>query len=216
MFAIMPLLAANFMDFAIYIVIFVFMVIGWINQMIVKNREAARKRPAQPVGEPAGAGAQRDEVEEFLRDVIKRRQGGNPPRTRPPRQAEVEWIEPQPEAPRRLVKGRKPGHSSLRENPPQQPKPTPEPRPNPQSNVELADERLASRMHNVFDHHVGSLDAPSAAEEKENLFQQPQLKRQIATSSVTAAGLGAMLSDQRNLKQAIVLMEILKRPEERW
>ncbi len=213
MFATVPLLAFDIMDFAVYAVVLVIMVIGWINQLIAKNREAAQRgrRPPRPAREVAGAGDQRDEVEEFLRDVIKRRERGGPSR-----EPEVELIEPQPETTRRLVEARQIDDAPRMKKRLPKPKRATKSRPKPQSKVELADERLATRMHDVFDHQAGSLDDGSAPVEREDIFAQPQFKQQIATSSVTAAGLGAMLRDQQNLKQAIVLMEILKRPEERW
>ncbi len=217
MFAIVPLLA-DFLDWAPIVVFLVITVMGAINQMISKNREAIQKkgRPPRPAGQGAGAGAQRDEIEQFLRDVVQRREGGGPPRKVPPQVREVEIIEPPEKGPRRLVEARQEFDSTRKRKRAQKQKPASKKRSKPQTKVELADERLTKRLHSVFDHEVGSPHVDSGVDEKVSIFQQPQFKQQIATSSVTAAGLSAMLTDQQNLKQAIVLMEILKRPEERW
>lgn len=223
MFALTPLLAADIWEFAPFLIIMVLWGLQAINQFIVKNREAAKQQQGpRPARNPAGADAQRDEVETFLREVVKRREVDGPARkVKPremaePREMEVELIRPEPEVTRRLVQAR-PTEASERLKKRQQAEAQAERRAaNPQSNVELADERMAQHMQEIFDHKVGSLRVEDVIESDTAISEMSALRQQAATSSVTAAGLGAMLTDQQNLKQAIVLMEILKRPEERW
>lgn len=216
-FANAPLLAVDFWELAPFLVLVVLWGLQAINQFIVKNREAAKQQRApRPDGNPAEADAQRDEVETFLREVVKRREVDGPARKVQPREVEVELIPPEPKETRRLVEAR-PTEASERTRKPLQAETLAEKRvTNPQSNVELADERMAKHMQEIFDHKVGSLRVEDVIESDAEISEMGSIREQVATSSITAAGLGAMLTDQQNLKQAIVLMEILKRPEERW
>lgn len=220
MFAFAPLIAFDLWEALPIVVVVVLWILGAVNQFITKNREAAAKQRAgqnQAGAPPQGADAQRNEVEEFLRDVVKRRGKDGPPRKVKPREMEVELLEPEPEETRRLVQAR-PTEASIRlkkrladEVRGKSRKP-----PKPQSNVELADERMVKHMQEVFDHNLGTLTADSITEAEDVTQGASAFRQKIATSSITAAGLGAMLRDQQSLKEAIVLMEILKRPEERW
>ncbi len=217
MFAFTPLLAVDFWEIAPFLILVVLWGLQAINQFIAKSREAAKQqRDPRPDKNPAGAGAQRDEVEKFLREVVKRREVDGPARKVKPREMEVELIPPEPEETRRLVEAR-PTEASERLKKRQQAEALAESRASkPQSNVEMADERMAKHMQEIFDHKVGSLRAEDVIESDAELSEMASIGEQVATSSVTAAGIGAMLADQQSLKQAIVLMEILKRPEERW
>jgi hypothetical protein len=86
------------------------------------------------------------------------------------------------------------------------------------SEVAETDERLETRVHEVFDHEVSrfanvlgeSAKAPSV-----------ELQASVAEDrgqglSVAAAGLPAMLNSAAGLRQAIILNEILQRPVDRW
>lgn len=224
MFALTPLFAVDLLEILPIVVVVVLWVLGALNQFVSKNREAAkqRQRPNRPAGQPPGADAQRDEVEEFLRDVVKRRGKDGPPRKVKPQELEVEIIEPEPQQTRRLVEAR-PTEASKRlkrqleeqarasRTPSKSRKP-----PKPQSNVELADERMVRHMQEVFDHNLGTLQDDSITEAEVVPDVHSPVREQIARSSISAAGLGSMLRDQQSLKEAIVLMEILKRPHERW
>ena len=76
--------------------------------------------------------------------------------------------------------------------------------------VDLADEELEERLHQAFDHQVGTL--ASRAEAK----QAAAAASAAATATkVTASGVYAMLKDPNSLRNAIILQEILRRPEER-
>ena len=85
------------------------------------------------------------------------------------------------------------------------------------SKVDNADENMAEHMQDLFGHRVGTL--PAAA------VKQPPLQQEAAASSApvvkpstpsAAAGIAALLRDPRSARHAIVLQEILTRPEIRW
>ena len=63
-----PLLAVDFWEIAPFLVLVVLWGLQAINQFIAKSCEAAKQqRGPRPAKNPAGAEAQRDEVEKFLR-----------------------------------------------------------------------------------------------------------------------------------------------------
>ncbi len=67
--------------------------------------------------------------------------------------------------------------------------------------------KLEHQIHEKFDHQLGDLQRQPQATPAE-----PE-----ATLPITsAAGLSALLSDAESLKQAIILNEILQRPDHRW
>lgn len=90
-------------------------------------------------------------------------------------------------------------------------------------NVTASESRLDShldamedRIEEKFDHRLGSLarQTPSAAPPSPSSAQST--RDRIASTPVSAAGIAAMLSSGESLKQAIIMKEILDRPEQRW
>lgn len=81
-----------------------------------------------------------------------------------------------------------------------------------------ADDRLEARLHQTFDHQLGRLQQTSAA--------GPQATARSATdvaASVTTAAGNEMLAflvdalrSPQQVRQAIILSDILQRPEHRW
>ncbi len=74
--------------------------------------------------------------------------------------------------------------------------------------VSLADEKLAGHLHEAFDHKVGDLaqtTTPSAASDATP-----------TASAVTAHDIRDVFRTPRDVRRAIILSEILHRPEERW
>lgn len=70
--------------------------------------------------------------------------------------------------------------------------------------------KLNQHLHQVFDHHVGNLgDALGTAGE-------PPEVTTAEAPSLFITGLFDLLSNPDSLRQAIVLNEILRRPDERW
>ena len=71
--------------------------------------------------------------------------------------------------------------------------------------------KLDQQIHETFDHQLGNLRRQSKAEAAE-----PEATREPALPITSAAGLSVLLSDAESLKQAIILNEILQRPDHRW
>lgn len=74
---------------------------------------------------------------------------------------------------------------------------------------------LSQHLHQVFDHHVGSLgDVPNNAGESSSL--KPPEVTTAEAPSLFITGLFDLLNNPDSIRQAIVLNEILRRPDERW
>jgi hypothetical protein len=73
------------------------------------------------------------------------------------------------------------------------------------------DERLEARLHEKFDHGLGSLAARREAREAADLVEAG-----IAGTPTTAENLLEMLSTPAGVQQAIIMNEILNRPADRW
>lgn len=80
--------------------------------------------------------------------------------------------------------------------------------------VAQADEQIDERLHETFDHDVGRL-AGRPGEPRSDTAGEPE-DRMAELPSAAAVGLAAMFSNAQNIRQAIVISEILTRPEHRW
>jgi hypothetical protein len=75
--------------------------------------------------------------------------------------------------------------------------------------VDQADDKLEARLHRTFDHKLGQLkDTTTAA--------TPQQIKQAADPSSSAANMARLLANPQSIRNAIILSEILNRPEDRW
>lgn len=84
--------------------------------------------------------------------------------------------------------------------------------------VALADDHLEHRLQQVFGHevsHLPSVPGESAAMTRTEEAGEAE-DRVTGWPSTAAAGLAAVFSDVGNIRQAIVINEILQRPEDRW
>lgn len=190
--------------------------------------------------EPAHAGAPRrapqenirSEVEEFLRRVGQddrgERAGGRQPR-RQPRPSQIELLEEDSG----FDVDQRPRQSR------QKPRPTPKPQPEPMQPHESvaqhvsehmkqgefaerashlgevvahSDERLEARLHQKFDHGLGSLAARRKAREAADLA----LLGSKSESNPLAESLVELLSTPQGVQQAVILSEVLNRPADRW
>jgi len=84
----------------------------------------------------------------------------------------------------------------------------------------MADNQFDRHLHQAFDHKLGRL-GPSVVEAPPpppTVEPSPDLSGATAVEipPTFAAGLAAMLSDTDSVRQAIVLSEIIHRPEQRW
>lgn len=137
-----------------------------------------------------------EEIEEFLRRAAEKRGEILRPPEQQQRPVQAEYVEPQvaeveivePEVIDQAPYSRQPSYDL------------------PDSQLEYSDERLESRLHETFDHRLGSLDpdgAKMASDEADHPHTSPK-------------GLAKMLSSPQGLRNAFVLSEILRRPEHRW
>lgn len=77
------------------------------------------------------------------------------------------------------------------------------------SEVDQSDDRLEARLHKTFDHQIGQLkDTTTAAPVKEVL--------QSSEAMLASMNLTKLLSNAQSIRNAIVLSEVLTRPEHRW
>ena len=75
--------------------------------------------------------------------------------------------------------------------------------------VDQADDRLEARLHKTFDHQLGQLkDTTTAAP-----IKQPM---QSSEALLASMNLTRLLSNAQSIRNAIVLSEVLTRPEHRW
>jgi len=84
--------------------------------------------------------------------------------------------------------------------------------------VASADSKVQSRLRGVFDHQLGQLASEAGETSRPAAAVQPSAPAdRIGDAPATsAAGLAAMLTNPRTLRQAVLMGEILHRPEERW
>ena len=76
--------------------------------------------------------------------------------------------------------------------------------------VGLADDMLESHLKATFEHEVGSLGDSSDA-----IHEQPDVPEGTA-APLTAADIASAIADPAEVRRAIIMAEILNRPESRW
>jgi hypothetical protein len=77
--------------------------------------------------------------------------------------------------------------------------------------VDLADDKLEAHLHQVFDHKVGDLKRSTM---EAGAISPSQAARDAPLPG--AVSIAAMLVDPQSLRNAILMAEILRRPEENW
>ena len=198
-------------------VVIVIMIVSAIWQWLVRSAQLDRRmgqpgRPAPPAARPRNEQVD-DEIGEFLRRTAQRGGPQAPPPPEPPRAAEqLVQAEVVPEA---AVGGQVTEHveqylgagefarrsSQLG------------------GEVAQADAQFGEHLRQVFSHEVGRLAekpgvaaAPPVADES----QLPAADQVLNLPPLAATDLAALLGDVDSIRQAIVLNEILRRPEDRW
>ncbi|MHB1033152.1 MAG: hypothetical protein ACYC35_03920 [Pirellulales bacterium] len=240
-----PLLAADIGEVIRVLVIILIVVIPALGQWLNRWAQAAAKRkqlpgpavpplPGQPPRRPKGAVDA--EVEEFLRRAGGRQ--AEPPRRgegmapRPPRPARPEVrrreISRQEPMPRRAslaeraveVELIEEGHGG--ESVEEHVKKGVAERSFAQRTAHLADEvveaeeAMQSHLQEAFGHKVGRLGGEGATPLSTPEAPAESVRREIVETPTTLVGLAALLSDPSQLRHAVVLQEILARPEHRW
>ena len=224
-----PLIAGfeDVIGILIFIVIGLLSVVGQIMNKAKEGRQNAGPpprprpqppRPQQAQQRPQQPGSLVDEIDQFVRQAAQRRGEGSQ-RPAPQRQGDrpqlvprrpvtpqplveavpVELLEPMAdettsvaEHVRTHVASRNVGGLGSREL---------------ESQVDQADENMQEHVQGVFDHQLGQLRSMPGETARESGASIPP---------TAAAGMAAMLADSAGIRQAIVLSEILQRPEHRW
>jgi hypothetical protein len=227
-----PLLAFEFGDLLRVLIPIVFLIIWVISQVV--GEKGKRQQPVKGPGQQPGGGRPKpkgvaQEIEEFLRRAAEQRQGGRP--------AEVEVVRPEPAA-----AGRRPHAAGrLDQGPPHQGRLEPaavdrvvEVLPSRSDIAESVerhlgsdtlgrhaeqlgneirdvDEKVEQRLSEKFDHQVGRL--ASQLGEESTSRSAPQV---AVTGGKRTAELIELLRNPRGIRTAILVSEILNRPEHRW
>lgn len=212
-----PLLAAaDLGDVIKVLTILLLIVVPLIGQVLAKIRRipppAGRPLPPRPALSDVG-----DEIEEFMRRAVQRQpakgtqplrpQPAGPAATAAPIQAEAVVERPVGgQVNEHVQKYLDQQEFSRRES-------------ELGKQVAQADQQIGQHLQQVFDHHVSKLEAtPGEAAAPPVAYEPPDLVGAGATAipATFATGLLELLTDPDSLRQAIVLNEILRRPEERW
>lgn len=146
-----------------------------------------------------------DDIEKFLRQAAAKR------RNRP--QADIEFIQPQKQQPIEAeIVPAQPVHDSGVSSHVQQHLDTEkfdERASHMGEHVGLADEKMEAHLHEEFDHVLGKLQDTSQGVEEPSTADQPAV-------SLTPTDIVHMFHSPHTVRQAILMSEILKRPEDRW
>jgi len=169
---------------------------------------------------PGGREPLAEEISDFLRRAVQRRaksakapgaQPSHPPGGRPirpqqsgradqPAEAVVLYVEPDGGVAEHVRQRMKSDFGQM---------------PHLQTEVAQADEKLESHLHQVFNHEVSGLSrVPGETAQSAAGIGTGAPDSQAAPA--LAASLAAMLADPTMLRQAVLLHEILGRPEHRW
>ena len=78
----------------------------------------------------------------------------------------------------------------------------------------MSDQQMEAHLQKAFSHKVGTLAGASPQDSAAPVTDTPSQVTDEGSS--IAAGLAAMLATPQGMRQAVVLGEILVRPEHRW
>ena len=209
-----PLLAAVDNDLIRVVVVVIIFIIAGVSQLVAKLRQIPppEKRPLPPRPAPPDVIG---EIEQFLQRAAERQRSPKGVRRVAAEQAspaakpvQAELVAEQPigdQVGEHVTKYLDEQDFSRRE-------------------VELgkevaqADRQIDQRLHQTFDHRVSQLAAvPGEAAAPPVAYEPPDLVGASADIPDTfATGLLELVGNPDSLRQAIILSEILHRPEERW
>ena len=74
--------------------------------------------------------------------------------------------------------------------------------------VDLADDKLEARLHQVFDHQLGQLKSTASS--------TAAAPHASLAADVTVSEMLQMLRSPQSIRDAIVMAEVLRRPDDRW
>jgi hypothetical protein len=206
------------------LVVLVIVIVPAISQIVAKIREA-QKPPAAPrvprvpqARRPAEEGF-KDEIEEFLRRAAEGRQAGQGGRA-PARTGQAAQRD-------KAAAASKSAPPTDAQQPAQASSPTATVVEHVQKHLDTsefgrrttqmggevaqADDKLDARVQQVFEHQLSQFDWRTTQEIEAAGETVP-----LTATTAGAAGLAALLASPEGLRQAIVLNEVLQRPEHRW
>ena len=198
------------------IIVFILFIISAIGKLLIKQKpqrpgQPGQAKPGQPPRPAQPIGDVEDEIADFLRRAVGQR-GGRPQPPQPaPQPAVAQVVEPEVTRP---VGGRVSRHvgehldtAEFEQRAAQL-----------GDEVADADDEMGRRLHEKFDHEVGRLaQTPGESATASEVLEAAEPQDRVAEFPTTAAaGLPAMLANAQSIRQAIVISEILTRPEHRW
>lgn len=232
MSSMLPLAAGDWIGVVVFLVI---MIISAISQMAGNKKEAPRPpapRPRpQPPARPAQAGGGQQgpiarELEEFLRRAGGQPQGRPPQQTRVPPQGrppQQTGVPPQPKPAARPPVARPVVAQPVEAETIDELEVIESVADHVGHNVGGLQEKLDRRadqpagLSNDFNRPVGQLGSDRAAVAAATLVESgPQREFVESLPPTAAAGMAAILTTPTSLRQAILLSEIIQRPEHRW
>jgi hypothetical protein len=202
----------------------VFLGAGLMKLYSLMNKQAQKPQPNQPLeppvppAQPAPRDALSNEIDEFLRRAAQKkqqRQGGSP------RREPVITLKEATERPAEAeVIGTRPVGGGLDKHLQQF---TREKKEFEQRAAQLgdevaqADDKIEAHLKEKFTHRLGTLERRSS-ETTATLLPAPSgyAESLLPSFPLAAAGFAALLTNTDNLRQAVVLTEILQRPTSRW
>ncbi len=215
------LLAQGLDDLIGIIIVILFIIVPVIGQIIAKMNKA----PGPPAGGPKGAGRPaagnkdiNDEIGDFLRRAARGlgkqvKQAQQQMQQQPPRQpiarpAAAQVVRERPIEAQVLGGGHREtvqaeidtGQFTRRAA-------------KLGGKVVRSEKQLDKHLHQVFNHELGDLARTSSKTAGQRLTKQQQ---PVAMPPTAAAGFAALLGSAENIRRAIVINEILTRPEDRW
>lgn len=82
-------------------------------------------------------------------------------------------------------------------------------------NVESADEAMAAHLHQTFDHQVGRLRKTTQGPPRQ-ATATPSVAATVIRDASPAHAIGELLRTPQNVRNAIIMAEVLNRPTDRW
>jgi len=225
MIELAPIVFADVENLIKIVLVILFIVVPAVLQLLNKGRNQKKPAPPQrrpapgpqrPAGDKPAVGELEDEIGAFLRRAVERRGGRQRPVKRPagePVVAEVVGRRPlSVEAVAEIPLGEEVRQHTLDTGEFARRAAT------LGGEVAQADANIDDRLHQVFDHDVSSLagkpgesalppQALSPTEPEDHVTELP---------ATAAAGLAALFANAQSVRQAVIINEILPRPEHRW
>ncbi|MCA9268125.1 MAG: hypothetical protein KDA41_06620 [Planctomycetales bacterium] len=217
----MPLLADNMEcigNFAGLAVFLLFGLGGWaLQQLGEAGKRREQKRRAQAARKPRPAAEVSSQMSDFVRQASQRPAATRPPATPPPGPPgqrrprglgtlsdplviEAEVLDD--DAPVTTLRPSVASHVSTKD--------LSQHATALADNLRQADERMDAQLHQHLDHRVGSLGDSSDA-----VYEDPNADA-LPPEAVTTSETAAIFKNPERIREAIILQEILARPDDRW